>query len=256
MDRNIVVVLPGTHDSSRNIARYLRDLDIDVKIIPVICIEVNQNEVESAYRAFYSGFTPDVSIFTSKTAVKIVKKLIPEAWRYAKRYSIAIGPGTASLIRRLGGSRVKYPQEHSSEGLIKYLINLPDSIRIAAYCSSEVNILLENFLKEYFKELYLWKLYTLSEKATSINEMVDLFKTSIGGIFLIVITSSKILRIISREAESITKHGNVFFSVISKRLAEEASRLGLKIDHSSSTNNIIGYYDELRKYINHLLGYI
>ncbi|MCF8884962.1 MAG: uroporphyrinogen-III synthase [Nitrososphaerota archaeon] len=253
MDRSIVVILPGTLDTSRNIVRYLRDLDIEIKMIPILRVKINRDEIKAAQKIFSSGFTPDVSIFTSKTAVKIVKKLIPVAWRCAKKYSIAIGPGTASLIRKLGGLEVKHPQEHSSEGLMKYLINFPESIRLAAYCSSEVNMSLENFLKEYFKDVCLWKLYTLSEETASVKEIVDLVGTSAGRTYLIVITSLKILKIISREVDLLTKYGNVFFSAISKRLAREASRLGLKINHLSSTNNIIEYYNELRQYIENLL---
>lgn len=253
MGRSIVIILPGTPGTSRNIARHLRDLDVEVKIIPVVDVKIHHEEVKSACKVFSSGFTPDISIFTSKTAVKIVKRLIPEAWRYAEKYSIAIGPGTASLIRKLGGMKVEYPREHSSEGLVKYLINLPNLIKPAVYCSSEVNTLLEQFLRKHFNEFCLWKLYSLFEKAVSMKKIIELVRTRFEKTYVIVITSLKILKIISREAELLARHENLFFSLISKRLVEEASRLGLRIDHSSSTNNITEYYVELKKYIKDLL---
>lgn len=253
MDRKIIVILPGTRDTSRNIARYLRGLDVEIKIMPVIDVKVNYDEVEQARRVFSSGFKPDISIFTSKTAVKIVKKLIPDAWKYAEKYSIAIGPGTANLLRRLGGKRIEYPEEHSSKGLIKHLADVPESITLAGYCSTDVNHLLEEFIVDYFKESYLWKLYSLSEKTVYVEKLIELVRKQIEKTFVIVVTSLKVLTVISGKSELLTKHGNVFFSVISRRLVEEASRLRLNVDHFSSTDNVREYYLELKRYIYDLM---
>jgi len=254
MDRRVVVVLPGTRDTSKNIIKYLRDLDVEFKIIPVINVKINYDEVESARRIFSLGFTPEVSVFTSKTAVKIVKKLLPEAWKHAKKHSLAIGPGTASLLRKLGILKVEYPEKHSSEGLIKYLVDLPYSTNLVVYCSSEVSFQFEKFIKDYFKQSYLWKLYSLSEKNTSVKKIVEFIRRDQYKRYIIVVTSLKILKIISRENELFTKHKNVFLSVISKRLISEALHLGLKVDHCPSINNIREYYIELRKYISDLVS--
>ncbi len=254
MDRRPVVILPGTRDTSRNIIKYLRDLDIEFKIIPIINVMIDYDEVESVRKAFSSGFTPYISLFTSKTAVKIVKKFIPEAWKNAEKYSLAIGPGTASLLRRLGVVKIEYPREHSSEGLIKYLVDLPYLTALAVYCSSQVNSQLERFVKEYFKHSYLWKLYTLSDKNKSMKKIVEFIRRDQDKMYIIVVTSLKILKVLSRENELFTKYRNVFLSVISKRLRDEAVNLGLKVDHYPSTNNITEYYIELRKYVSELIS--
>lgn len=254
MDRRIVVVLPGTRDTSKNITKYLRDLDVEFKIIPIIDVKIDYDEIESARRVFLSGFTPEISVFTSKTAVKTVKKLLPEAWKHAEKHSLAIGPGTASLLKKLGIVKVEYPEEHSSEGLVKYLVDLPYSTTLVVYCSSEVNFRFERFIRDYFKQSYLWKLYSLSEKNTSMKKIVEFIGRDHYKTYIIVVTSLKILQIISRENELFTKYRNVFLSVISKRLINEALHLGLKVDHYSSINNIREYYIELRKYISDLIS--
>jgi len=253
MDRRIVVILPGTRDTSKHIVKYLRDLDVEFKIIPVINVKINYDEIESARRVFSLGFNPEINVFTSKTAVKVVRKFLPEAWRHAEKHSLAIGPGTASLLRKLGIMKVEYPEEHSSKGLVKYLVDLPCSTTLAVYCSSEVDFRFERFIKDYFEQSYLWKLYSLSEKNTSMKKIIEFIIRNQHRIYIIVITSLKILQIFSRENELFTKYRNVFLSVISKRLMNEALHLGLKVDHYSSINNIREYYIQLRKYISDLI---
>ncbi|MDW8044982.1 MAG: uroporphyrinogen-III synthase, partial [Nitrososphaerota archaeon] len=84
-------------------------------------------------------FKPDLSIFTSKTAVKVVFDLISEAWECARSYSIAIGFGTASLLKSLGVRSVDLPSKHNSEGLIQLLKGLSYKSIVVLYCSKNVN---------------------------------------------------------------------------------------------------------------------
>ena len=237
MGKEVVVILPGTEDTSRNIARYLRDLDVEIRIIPLIKIRIDWGEVESARKVFSLGFAPSMSIFTSKTAVKIVKKLIPEAWRYAVEYSLAIGPGTASLLKKLGVENMKYPAEHSSKGLLELLSKMPNESSLALYCSKHVNLHLKEFIERNFESSIICRLYTILEAGKNIEQLVNLIESYPNKTFVIIITCYSILRILAK-TEKFSSIRNVVYSVLGSRLLEEASRLKFHIHHGSPVNSL------------------
>jgi len=251
MDRRLVVVLPGTRDTSRNIVKHLKDLDIEFMMIPVIDVEIDHAEVESARRAFSSGFTPDISVFTSKTAVKVVKKFIPEAWKHAEKRLLAIGPGTASLLKRLGAENVEVPEKHSSEGLINFLSNIMKNSSLALYCSKYVNLHLEEFIKENFDSFRIFKLYTIIEKEENLEKLIKHVKSCSGKFYIIIVTSLKILKILSEE--KLLSAQNIVYSVMSRRLLSEALKLNLPICHEFSASDLNLYYENLRSFIKKLL---
>ncbi|MEM3620931.1 MAG: hypothetical protein QXO45_07355, partial [Nitrososphaerota archaeon] len=74
MARKITVILPTTVETSRNIARHLKGLDIEVIIMPIIKAEIDWGEVERARNFFSSNIEVDMTVFTSKTAVEIVRE--------------------------------------------------------------------------------------------------------------------------------------------------------------------------------------
>lgn len=252
MGGSITVILPGTRGTSRNIAKYLGGLNVDVKMIPVIDIEIDYDEVESARKIVSSGLRPEISIFTSKTAVKIVRSLIPEAWRYAEKYSLAIGLGTYSLLRRLGAYKVELPEEQSSTGLIEFLSKMPRRCSLALYCSKHVNARLEGFIKENFDIFCINKLYTITENRGNVEKLIELVKASSEKTYLIVVTCLNILKIFSKEEELLSSR-NIIYSVMSGRLLEEASRLKLPVHHSFSGTNVKLYYEDLSSYVGDLL---
>jgi len=251
MGRRIVVVLPGTRDTSRNIIKYLRGLDVEFKVIPIIDVKIDHGEVEEAQKAFSSGFTPDVSVFTSKTAVKVVKKLIPEAWKHAEKHSLAIGPGTASLLRKLGAENVEVPKKHSSEGLIEFLSNISKNSYLALYCSKYVTLHLEEFIKEHFDSSHIFKLYTILKKGENLEKLIEHVRLCSGRLFIIVVTSLKVLKILSEE--KILSAQNIVYSVMSRRLLSEALKLNLPIYHGFSASDVNLYYENLRSLIKKLL---
>ena len=251
MDRRLVVVLPGTRDTSRNIVKHLRDLDIEFMIIPVIDVEIDHAEVESARRAFSSGFTPDISVFTSKTAVKIVRKIIPDAWKYAEMRSLAIGPGTASLLKRLGAENVEAPEKHSSEGLIEFLLKIQKNSSLSLYCSKHVNLQLEEFIKESFRSFHIFKLYTIRENRENLKKLIEHVDSFPGKLFIIVLTSLKVLKVLSDG--KLLSAQNIVYSVMSRRLLSEALKLNLPIYHGFSASDVNLYYENLRSLIKKLL---
>lgn len=253
MAREVVVILPGTLDTSRNIARYLRDLDVEIRIIPLIKIKIDWDEIESARKVYSLGFAPDVSIFTSKTAVKIVKKLIPEAWRQAVEYSIAIGPGTASLLKKLGVKIIEYPTEHSSKGLVELLSKISKSSSLALYCSKHVSLRLKEFIEQNFEPSIIFRLYTILEAGKNIEQLVNLIESYPMKTFVITITCYSILRILAK-TEKFSSSQNVVYSVLGSRLLKEASRLKFHIHHGFPVNSVEMYYDNLRNYIRELLA--
>jgi len=252
MDRRVVIVLPGTRDTSKNIIKYLRDLDVEFKIIPVINVKINYDEVESARRAFSSGFTPEISVFTSKTAVKIVKKLLPEAWKHAEKHSLAIGPGTASLLEISGAENVEVPEMHSSEGLIKLLSKMSKNCSLALYSSKHVSQRLEEFIMESFYSFRILKLYTIVENRENVEKLIEHVRSYPENVYIIVVTCLKILEILSREKELLSAE-NIVYSIISKRLLSEALKIKLPVHYNFSINTVNQYYETLRSFIRRLL---
>ncbi len=252
MGREVVVILPGTVDTSMNIARYLSDLDIEIRIIPLIKIKIDWDEVESARKVFSLGFAPNVSVFTSKTAVKIVEKLIPEAWQYAVKHSLAIGPGTASLLKKLGVENTEHPTEHSSKGLVELLSRMSGESSLALYCSKHVSLRLKEFIEQNFESSIIFRLYTILGASKNIEQLINLIESYPMKTFVIIITCYSILRILAKTGK-FSSPQNVVYSVLSSRLLEEASRLKFHIHHGFPVNSIETYYDNLRNYIRELL---
>lgn len=252
MVERIVVVFPGTPETSRNIAGYLRDLDIEIKIIPVIRVEVDWEEVERARKLFSSKIEIDLSIFTSKTAVRIVKSYIPEAWKHVEKRALAIGPGTASLLKSLEVNNVEISEKHSSIGLIEMISGKPHNTRVSLYCSKNVNKILEEFIAKNFIESQVFKLYNTIEQKKNIQKLVDLVESDSSSTFLIVVSSLQVLSILSKE-EKLQLTQNIIYSAISRRIYEEAGKLNFKISHIPQTEKISEYYIILRKYIETLI---
>ncbi|MEM3819516.1 MAG: uroporphyrinogen-III synthase [Nitrososphaerota archaeon] len=252
MARKITVILPTTVETSRNIARHLKGLDIEVIIMPIIKAEIDWGEVERARNFFSSNIEVDMTVFTSKTAVEIVKEHIIEAWKHVEKYALAIGPGTASLLKSLGVRKVETPVEHSSKGLINILSKTIGISQLVLYCSKDVNALLEEFIKEKFPESIIFKLYSISELSENVKKIVGLVRSDNSKNFIIILSSMRILRSLLSERELLEAR-NVFFSVFSKRLLEEAERRGVHIHHCPEANDLKNYYLDLREYINKLL---
>ncbi|MCS7126596.1 MAG: uroporphyrinogen-III synthase [Aigarchaeota archaeon] len=252
MTRDLVVILPGTVSTSRNIVKSLADLEVSIKIIPILKVKIDREVVKTANRVLSQITGIEYSVFTSKTAVEIVHDLIPIAWRYARIRSVAIGPGTASLLNSLGAESIDIPIKHSSEGLIEFLKRVPSSASVALYCSSFVDQSLEDFINHVFLQKYIFKLYNISGSRKSIDQIVELVESNPSKTFLIILTSLQILRILSEDGR-LRSLSNVFFSTISKRISDEAVRLKFPISHSSQIDRIDEYYVELKKYITNLL---
>ncbi|MEM0079146.1 MAG: uroporphyrinogen-III synthase [Nitrososphaerota archaeon] len=252
MARKITVILPTTLETSRNIARYLRGLDIEVRVMPVVKVEVDWGEVERARKLFSLNIEVDLTIFTSKTAVRIVREHLPEAWKHVEKHALAIGPGTASLLESLGVKRVEIPTEHSSKGLISVLSRTINIGRLILYCSKDVNMLLEEFIKEKFRESIIFKLYSIGELSENVKKIAGLVGSDNSKIFIIIISSMRVLRSLLSKRELLDAK-NVIYSVFSKRLLEEAERRGVCIHHYPETHDLKNYYLDLRRYINRLL---
>ncbi|MEN2974848.1 MAG: uroporphyrinogen-III synthase [Candidatus Caldarchaeales archaeon] len=253
MVREIVVILPGTRKTSRNIKANIEDLSVDIKMIPIIDVKVDYGAVGEAYEKFSSESSIDLSIFTSKTAVRIVRELIPRAWRWAKVRSVAIGPGTASLLNSLGVENVDVPSEHSSNGLIEFLKGVPNNTSITLYCSMHVNPSLEEFVRSFFNHNYIFKLYSINKLIDRVDNIVKLVKSKPSKRFLVILTSLQILRILLEDGR-LQHLKNVSFSAISRRIADEAERLGFPISHNPQKCRIDEYYADLRNYLKNLLN--
>lgn len=248
MHEKLIVILIGMVGTSESIIKKLKDLDVRIKLIPVIDVDVDYNEVALIRRLFSSKFKPNLSVFTSKTAVKIVFNLIPEAWECAKSHAIAIGSGTASLLKTLNVQLVDLPTKHNSEGLIQLLKIFSRNNTIALYCSKEVNPILEEFIKKNFKNSYIFKLYGINESKNGVKYVSELIKSDPSKMYLIILTSFKIVQILPKIFHNLPLH-NVIFSALSERIANEAKKLGFHISHLSNSDKIDDYYKSLREYV-------
>ncbi|MCX8191645.1 MAG: uroporphyrinogen-III synthase, partial [Nitrososphaerales archaeon] len=222
-----------------------------IKVIPIVRVCIDHNEIMLARKIFQSKFKPDLSIFTSKTAVKVVFDLISEAWECARSYSIAIGFGTASLLKSLGVRSVDLPNTHNSEGLIQLLKGLSYKSIVVLYCSKNVNPILEGFIKDKFENSHIFKLYSVEESMEGLERMIKLFKSDNSQTYLLILTSIKIVQTLSKALDHVQLN-NVIFSALSKRIANEAERLGFHIPHLSDTGRIDDYYESLRGFIKSL----
>lgn len=253
MIMKLTVILPGTADTSRNILERISRAGVDVRVFPLIGIKIDEAAVRSASEASSSpDFRAELSVFTSKTAVKIVHRLLPRAWEQARSSSVAIGPGTAHLLRRLGSGAVHVPAVHSSAGLIELLKNLESDLPVVLYCSKDVNVSLKKFFEEHFERGLVFELYTVSALRERVEKLVDMVRSNPSEVFLIVLPSSTVLKIISEDGR-LKSLSNVVFSALSERIADEAVRAGIPVSHYPKTVRIDEYYSHLLEFIRGLV---
>lgn len=247
MKKDVKTLLIGLPETSERIAEQLARFGIKPEIIPVVKVKMNWKEVRRLRTLFESGFRPEVTIFTSKTAATIISTHIPEILRDAT-YLLAIGPGTASQLEKFGRQRVGTPSRHSSQGLIDRLLGMPGETSLALYCSSDVNPVLERFIKERFENGSIFKLYSIETSHDGIRRLRTLISSHPSQQFVIVLTSQSCAKALLNLRAILGRDG-IMFSAISERVAREAGRLGLKIFHTFKGRDIRRYSVSLAKYI-------
>jgi len=118
------VVLARSADAVPDLPRVLREAGIEVVEIPVYRVE---EDIHRAYVAASFTTTVDYIVYTSpsiaKTMAKAYKALHINPIELKAKH-VAIGPTTASAIRKLLGVEPLQPQEYTLDGIAKLITSL------------------------------------------------------------------------------------------------------------------------------------
>lgn len=221
------LIVLGTADTAQRIKKMLNCIDVEVlELIDTAAIPEAIDKVRSCLRKV----KPDISVFTSKSAVKYIWELVPDAAEAAKRLSLAIGPGTAESLLRRGASNVIIPEKNSSEGIVDFLNSFDGNAFI--YSSDRVNSRIEKLCNERF---FLFKIYRIIPK---VDRAGNLLRILSDGDF-ILLTSASILEALLTIKDDLLKR-NVKIVAISRRIAEKAVNIMGRVDLTYEKDNMSG----------------
>ncbi len=169
---DLLVVFTGTEETNRRFLKLLKHFS--GLSVPLIRIAPISSEIEE-FKRCVRVHKPDLLVFTSKTAVNLVKKL---ADLITESALMAIGPGTADSLRRIGARSVLMPVEHTSAGLLRILSGLDRDLSVQLVSSAKVNEDLANIVEE-FREGRCFRLYDIEPDEEGIRRLQDLGRCAV-----------------------------------------------------------------------------
>ncbi|MGC8933056.1 MAG: uroporphyrinogen-III synthase [Candidatus Methanodesulfokora sp.] len=211
------LIVLGTAETAQRLKRMLKCLDvealelIDTSVIP---------EAIDKVRSCLKKVKPDISVFTSKSAVKYIWELVPDAAEAAKKFSLAIGPGTAESLLKRGAKNVLIPRKNSSRGIVDFLNSFNGNAFI--YSSDRVDSSIEELCGE---RLLLFKIYRIIPR---VERAGDLLRILSDGDF-ILLTSTSVLEALLMIKDDLLKR-NAKIVAISRRIAEKTANMIGKVD--------------------------
>jgi uroporphyrinogen-III synthase len=211
------LIVLGTEETAQRLRKMLNC--IDVEVFELIDTAFVPEAIESV-RSCLKKMKPDISVFTSKSAVKYIWELVPEAAEVAGKCSLAIGPGTAESLFKRGVKNVLIPKRNSSKGIVDFLNSFNGSAFI--YSSDRVDHSIEELCGERF---LLFKVYRLIPK---VDRARDLLSVVSDGDF-ILLTSASVLEALLTIKDDLLRR-NVRIAAISRRIAEKTVNTIGRID--------------------------
>ncbi len=164
---DLTVVFTGTEETNRKFLKMLKHfkgLSIPlIRIVPV-CSEIKGLEQCLRIRR------TDLLVFTSKTAVNLIREL---ADLVTENVLMAIGPGTADSLRRIGAKSVLIPMEHTSTGILRILSGLDRDLCVQLVSSTRIDKGLAKVVKE-FKGGRCFRLYDIEPDEGGIRRLREL----------------------------------------------------------------------------------
>jgi uroporphyrinogen-III synthase len=245
--KNYVIVPLSTRDTIASIKRQLRDKNIIS--FSLLGYRMDKFMLDNVFKKINST-NKFRSIFTSKTAVKIVWKYVKDKKNLASKIfqnSIAIGPQTALKILRLTQnlqcSYVELPKRHNSKGIAEIL---KENENYILWCSKGVDKSLAKIIAA--RNGVVASIYEVRVKSENLKLLHNALISYPTRYIIFTSLSSKDVWLHYKKR---FRHvnGDLYAIAISKRVANQIGSFNFKYIYTYDSTNISNFYDFIKEVV-------